>query len=181
MTSAITRLRLLGDNADELTKWQADVELREAENERERARKEREARAQQASNDWTNWYARIDERIAEHFKLNFSRDGWLTDSIGGAIGKHTRKVADDLEKEITALREELRAATSKLQERHASLPRYNYTAFWPGPRLVERIEFGPSAPVWEIIICGPKADGTYWVECRTADGRVHRAMLESRA
>ena len=68
---AITRLRLLGDNADELTKWQADVELREAKNERERARKEREARAQQASNDWTNWYARIDERIAEHFKLNF--------------------------------------------------------------------------------------------------------------
>jgi len=49
MTSAITRLRLLGDNADELTKWQADVELREAKNERERARKEREARAQQAS------------------------------------------------------------------------------------------------------------------------------------
>ena len=46
---AITRLRLLGDNADELTKWQADVELREAKNERERARKEREARAQQAS------------------------------------------------------------------------------------------------------------------------------------
>jgi hypothetical protein len=33
----------------------------------------------------------------------------------------------------------------------------------------------------EIIICGPKADGTYWVEFRTADGRVHRAMLESRA
>jgi hypothetical protein len=122
MTSAITRLRLLGDNADELTKWQADVELREAKNERERARKEREARAQQASNDWTNWYARIDERIAEHFKLNFSRDGWLTDSIGGAIGKHTRKVADDLVKEIAALREELRAATSKLQERHARLP-----------------------------------------------------------
>jgi hypothetical protein len=32
-----------------------------------------------------------------------------------------------------------------------------------------------------LPICGPKADGTYWVECRTADGRVHRAMLESRA
>src|SRR6516165_10173491 len=28
---------------------------------------------------------------------------------------------------------------------------------------------------------GPKADGTYWVEFRTADGRVHRAMFESGA
>src|SRR5215510_2985903 len=36
MTSAITRLKLLGDCADELTKWQADVELREAERERSR-------------------------------------------------------------------------------------------------------------------------------------------------
>jgi hypothetical protein len=81
---------------------------------------------------------------------------------------------------------ELGAITSGMQHvRNSSsdlnLLRYNYTAFRPGPRLVERIEFGPSAPVWEIIICGPKADGTYWVECRTADGRVHRAMLESRA
>jgi hypothetical protein len=33
----------------------------------------------------------------------------------------------------------------------------------------------------EIIICGPKADGTYWVEFRSADGRVHCAMLESGA
>src|SRR5262249_197318 len=81
---------------------------------------------------------------------------------------------------------ELGAITSGMQHvRNSSsdlnLLRYNYTAFWPGPRLVERIEFGPSAPVWEIIICGPKADGTFWVECWTADGRVHRAMLESRA
>jgi hypothetical protein len=46
MTRAITRLRLLGDSADELTKWQADVELRELEAKRKRERKEREAREQ---------------------------------------------------------------------------------------------------------------------------------------
>ena len=45
--------------------------------------------------------------------------------------------------------------------------------------FVARINFNRQSN--EIIICGPKADGTYWVECRTADGRVHRAMLESRA
>jgi len=33
----------------------------------------------------------------------------------------------------------------------------------------------------KIITHGPKADGAYWVEFRTADGRVHRAMLESEA
>jgi hypothetical protein len=35
----------------------------------------------------------------------------------------------------------------------------------------------PSRQSNEIIICGPKADGTYWVEFRTADGR----LLESEA
>src|SRR5262249_55613420 len=32
-----------------------------------------------------------------------------------------------------------------------------------------------------ITIYGPKDDGTFLVEFRTADGRVHRAMLESGA
>jgi len=40
MTSALNRLKLLGDRADELTKWQADAELRE----QARARADQERR-----------------------------------------------------------------------------------------------------------------------------------------
>ena len=58
-----------------------DVERREAK--RACACKEREARAQQqqTSNNWESWWNAIDERIREHFRLNFHsrvrvRSGW---------------------------------------------------------------------------------------------------------
>jgi hypothetical protein len=68
MTSAITRLKLLGDCADELTKWQADVELREAERERSREPKPQPPAQQQltfASAEaeaayWSNWQKWLD-------------------------------------------------------------------------------------------------------------------------
>ena|SRR5215831_2313051 len=75
MTSAITRLRLLGDSADELTKWQADVELRELEAKRKRERKEREAceqQQQQAANISQAWWDAIDQRIQQHWRHNLS-------------------------------------------------------------------------------------------------------------
>src|SRR5260370_39795871 len=37
------------------------------------------------------------------------------------------------------------------------------------------------SPTVKFIAHGPKADRTYWVEFRTADGRVHHALLESGA
>ena len=73
MTSAITRLKLLGDKADELTKWQADVELREAAHKRERDRKDREAREQQrqAANISQEWWTAIDQRIHQYIVQSF--------------------------------------------------------------------------------------------------------------
>jgi hypothetical protein len=66
--------------------WWADVlERREAE--RERLRKEREAREQQrqASNKWENWWAAIDQRIDERVLHLFGEDGPLMHAIAEAM------------------------------------------------------------------------------------------------
>src|SRR5215471_21601955 len=90
MTSAITRLQLLGDRADELTKYQADAEMREIE--RKRAREEREARARQrqAANVLQSQLEIIDQRIADHIGIPGQHQdftsGWMTKAIGEALG-----------------------------------------------------------------------------------------------
>ena len=87
MTSAITRLKLLGDRADELTKFQADAELREAERKQARADLQRQHDDQQGaaarnSETWHTWAdARADARILAHTQ----KDGLIHEPVGAAL------------------------------------------------------------------------------------------------
>jgi len=124
MTSAITRLKLLGDNADQLTRYQADAELREIERKKARADLQRrhddqQATAARSSTAWHDWTdARADARIVAHML----KGGNIHEPVGAAIGTLNRETRDHVTGEIDKLRGELTAAVSKLQERLARLP-----------------------------------------------------------
>jgi hypothetical protein len=122
MTSAITRLKLLGDCADELTKWQADVELREAERERSREPKPQPPAQQQltfASAEaeaayWSNWQKWLDSP---------SNASGTVGRCGGGSNRHrTRIQHDKIRAEVEALGREIAETTTKLHERLARLP-----------------------------------------------------------
>jgi len=118
--------------ADELDHPNCPVAIRtrELREEREReARKKREEREVQRQREEQHgaarfseaWYARVDERIAEHFRQRFDRDaegnvGPMTDAIGAAIGHARAKMRKEFEAATDKLREEFKAATSKLHD-----------------------------------------------------------------
>jgi hypothetical protein len=101
-------------------------EKREAEEKRkveERERQAREAREQQrAANISQERWDQIDERIRQslqqYTELNFGEDSPHARDISAAF----KTTIETLRREIAEVREELRTATSKLQERAARLP-----------------------------------------------------------
>jgi len=121
MTSAITRLKLLGDKADELTKWQADVELREAAHKRERDRKDREAREQQrqAANISQEWWTAIDQRIHQYIVQSFFFRG----GRGMAEGSHWPSTGYNPSRDPQGIQNRNRHAARRTQRRNEQTPR----------------------------------------------------------
>src|SRR5262249_4853632 len=69
--------------------------------------------------DWNRWAITIaDAQIHEAMHAG----GGICDVVGEVIGVKAREVRDNLRTEIAALRNEVNAATNKLQERLARLP-----------------------------------------------------------
>jgi len=89
-----------------------------------KARKAREAREQQrqAARISQDWWAAIDERIAEHFRGGLSEGGCIAKATGGALAYIRAQVRKEFQTAIDELRDELNAAKNQLHERHARLP-----------------------------------------------------------